>query len=70
MTSRGNRSRSGSQREQVSAYRVQLCIILVKQPAGAKCSVRHEAVVVAEEATHLLGHLVHTVKFITEKSDI
>ena len=35
MTSRGNRSRNGSGKEQVSAYRVQLCIILVKQPAGA-----------------------------------
>ena len=37
VTSRGNRSRRFSQREQVRAYRVQLCIILVKQPAGAKC---------------------------------
>ena len=38
VTSRGNRSRRFSQREQVRAYRVQLCIILVKQPAGAKCA--------------------------------
>ena len=38
VTSRGNRSRNGSGKEQVSAYRVQLCIILVNQPAGAKCA--------------------------------
>ncbi len=38
VTSGGNRSRRFSQREQVRAYRVQLCIILVKQPAGAKCA--------------------------------
>jgi len=37
VTSRRNRSWRFSQREQVRAYRVQLCIILVKQPAGAKC---------------------------------
>ena len=35
VTSRGNRSRNGSGKDQVSAYRVQLCIILVKQPACA-----------------------------------
>ena len=38
VTSRGNRSRRFSRREQVRAYRVQLCIILVKQTAGAKCA--------------------------------
>ena len=38
ITSRGNHSRRFSQREQVRAYRIQLCIILVKQPAGARCA--------------------------------
>ena len=37
VTSRGNRSWR-FHREQVRAYRVQLCILLVRQSAGAKCA--------------------------------
>ena len=43
VTSRGNRSRRFSQREQVRAYRVPLCIVLVKQSAGARFGLRRSA---------------------------